>query len=826
MTDVQTRIEQREVTGRPSTSRVERRYRELLEKEPCIDAQRAVLYAEFLREHWHEPRYLRAGGALKHVLSHLTPAIWEGELLVGNVSRYFKGTQVYPEYEAWMIEACEKLKREEERYIDGTLQQRVGDRLGVYLLSAEDKEQILEVARFFRGKDWRSLAERVLRETRSDVPLVEKWMQQLVFLRFMFDVPEGRVIVDYGKVIDQGIEGLLADVAQRRSALGTLDTREKLERYSFYSGVRLALEGIIAFAEGHAVEAERQAAGCADPRRRQELEEIARVCRKVPRHRADTFREAMQSFWFTHVCLFIELNGRGISPGRMDQYLQRVYRSDVAAGDARQAEALELFELMRIKCSEITRAHATFTEAYLGGSVYQNVTLGGVDGSGRPCDNELSSLILQAGINVKTWQPTLSVRWRADMNAAFKAKVVECVKAGSGYPALFNDELGTERLQRATGASLEDARDWAPCGCVDMQICGKRMPMYAIPHTNNLKILELVIWGGVNPVTGDRLVELQIDPLRASYEAIVAEYKRVMDLIVRLQEEHWNTIMLVHNELGLVHPFMTALLDDCLARGQDAYEGGCRYNDPAYVISCGMVNVANSLAAIRRHVFEEKTLSMEQLREALRADFVGHEPLRRKLLESPKYGNDDDSVDTILADLYAAWASSAESTRNWVGEPWRPSTLSVTTQVLHGKACGASPDGRRAGEALADGALSAHPGTDLCGPTSMIKSAVKVDARALQSTLLNLKFNPTAIEGELGAAKLIRLNETYFRLGGYHVQYNVVDREMLVDAQRHPDRYADLMVRVAGFTARFVDLGPDVQQQIINRTQFGGDEEL
>ncbi len=529
----------------------------------------------------------------------------------------------------------------------------------------------------------------------------------------------------------------------------------------------------------------------------------------------------MQSFWFVHVCLFIELNGRGISPGRFDQYMIRPYRDDLEAGRITPDAALELLELMRIKCSEITRAHATFTESYLGGSVYQNITLGGVDREGRPADNDVSRLCLRAGVTVKTWQPTLSVRWRADLSPAFKQAVVECVKAGSGYPALFNDEAGTERLGRLLHAPPEDARDWAPCGCVDMQICGKRMPMYAIPHTNNLKLLELVLHRGTNPVTGDRLVDVALDPDTATFEEIVGEYRRVMDLVVRAQEAHWNTIMLVHNDLGLVHPFMTALLDDCLARGQDAYEGGCRYNDPAYVISCGMVNVANSLAAIKRVVFEQKTATMAQLRAALRDDFAGHDALRRQLLEAPKYGNDDDFVDGILVDLYHAWASSAEATRNWLGEPWRPSTLSVTTQVLHGKACGASPDGRRAREALADGALSAVPGTDVNGPTSLIKSAVKVDARELQSTLLNMKFNPSAIEGPAGTAKFIRLNDTYFALGGYHVQFNVVDRRMLLDAQAHPERHGDLMVRVAGFTARFVDLGPDVQRQIINRTQFG-----
>lgn len=813
-------IEQREVTGAPSTSRVQKRYQELLDHEPCIDSERAVLFTEYMKQHWTEPRYLRAGGALKHVLSNLTPKIWDDELIVGNCSRYFKGTQVYPEYECWMMEGFKKIKREEERYMEGTLQEKKGDRLGIYLIYPEDKEQILEVAKFWEGKDWRSLAEKYLRETKEDFELVERWMQQLVFLRFMFDVPEGRLIVDYQKIIDEGVEGIISRIDGKIAGLGDLNTKELFDKYNFYQGVKMALEGLVAYAENHAKEAESLAAECKDPARKKELLEIARICRKVPRKPADTFREAMQSFWFTHAVLFIELNGRGISPGRFDQYMYRPFKADWDSGNLTEQEALELLELMRIKCGEISRAHATFTESYLGGSVYQNVTLGGCDRYGNPCDNELSKLVLQAGINVKTWQPTLSVRWREDMDEEFKHKAIECIKAGSGYPALFNDTIATERFIKSSGANIEDARDWAPCGCVDMQICGKRMPMYAVPHTNNLKIFELVLYQGVNPVTGDKLLDVKIDMNTATFEQIVEEYNRVQDIIIKREEEYWNTIMLVHNDLGLVHPIMTALLDDCIDKGMDAYEGGCRYNDPAYVISCGVVSVANSLAAIKKVVFEDGKVTMAELMDAIRNNFKGQEKLRKMLLDAPKYGNDDDYVDLILAGLYDAWAVSSESVKNWVGEPWRPSTLSVTTQVLHGKACGATPDGRLAGDFVADGALSAFPGTDINGPTSLIKSATKVNALNLQSTLFNMKFNPSAIEGREGAEKFICLNDAYFNLGGYQVQYNIVDRNMLIDAQKHPEKYSDLMVRVAGFTARFIDLGPEVQRQVIERTQF------
>lgn len=802
------------------SNRVKMRYEALLQNEPFIDSQRAVLYTEYVKEHFNEHPIVLVGGATRHILKNLTPVIWEDELIIGNMSKYFKGTQVYPEYETWMLEGFKNTKREEERYMGGTLKERQGERLGIYLINPEDKEDILDVAKFWEGKDWRSRSEGYLKSLVPDYETIEKWQQQLVFLRFMFDVPDGRVIVDYQKPIDQGIKSMLERIDQKINELGTIDNEESLNRYNYYLGTKMALEGVVEYARNYALEAERLASECEDKKRKAELLEIARICRKVPYEPADTFHEAVQAFWFIHICVSIELNGRGISPGRMDQYLIRPLGNDIKNGTYDRSKALELMQLIRIKCSEITKAHATFTESYLGGSVYQNITLGGIDLEGMAQDNEVSKLILEAGSTVKTWQPTISVRWNSSMGKEFKDDVIKAINQGSGYPALFNDELAQKRFVKKSNASLEDANEWAPCGCVDMQIPGKRFPMYAVPHTNNLKILELVLNNGKNPITGDQLIAVSKPIEEMTYDEIEAQYMKTMDEIVKKEEISCNIIMSAHRESNLVHLIMSSLLDDCIEKGQHAYEGGCRYNDSPYVISCGMVNVANSLMAIKENVFDEKRFSLKELKEALSVNFEGHEKMRKQLMNSPKYGNDLDEVDNILVDLYDSWANSAESVTNWLGEPWRPSTLSVTTQVLHGKACGASPDGRLSGEYLSDGALSAHPGTDRNGPTSLMKSAAKIKAEDLQSTLFNMKFNPMSVEGEAGRAKFCTLNDVYFDLGGYQVQYNIVDNKVLKDAQIYPEKYQDLMIRVAGFTARYVDLGPDVQEQIIKRTLY------
>ena len=812
----------REVIGEPSTARVQKRYDELMNSDLHIDSQRLRLYTEYMKDHWFEPHYIRQGGALRYVFSNLDPVIRDDELIIGSMTPYIRGTHLYPEYEMkWIKQALEGMKRTEERYTEGMLpsDQQESGRLGIFKVSEEDVLEIEKALQFWT-KDWRTTAEGLLKE-REDYELVEKWQQQLLLLRFMWDVPEGRVIADYGKVIDVGLESIIERCREKIKALQPLETKEKLDKYGFYQGTILALEGAIAFAENHAREAERLAFKAGEERRK-ELIEMARICRKVPRHRADTFREAIQSFWLIHCMLFIELNGRGVSPGRFDQYMYRAFKDDMEAGRISEEGVIELLELLRIKCTEIVRAHATFTETYVSGSIYQNMTLGGVDRYGRGADNELSKLILQAGINVKTHQHTISIRWSEQLSKDFKRKAVECIKAGSGYPALFNDNVGIERLMKVTGATLEDARNWAPCGCIDMQISGKRPPQWCVPHFSAPKILELVLNNGINPANGDKLLETGIKIEDASFEDIQEAWRMGVSFVLNKAAQYWNTGMVVKNGLGLVLPLLSSLLDDCIEKGLHCQDGGCRYNESAYLISSGVINVANSLAAMKKCIFEEKLFSMEELKEAIKQNFEGYEEIRVPLLNSPKFGNNDEYVDNIAVELYDAYSEETQKNQNWLGEPWRPSTLSVSAQVLLGNACGATPDGRKTGEPLCDGSVSAYPGTDENGPTALILSAVRPDTLNMQCHLLNMKFHPSAIEGDIGSEKFIALNDTYFDLRGYHVQYNIVDANMLRDAQKHPENYQDLMIRVAGFTARWIELGPAVQNEVIRRTEYQG----
>ncbi len=306
--------------------------------------------------------------------------------------------------------------------------------------------------------------------------------------------------------------------------------------------------------------------------------------------------------------------------------------------------------------------------------------------------------------------------------------------AGAGYPALVNEKIGIERLVKYAGATLEDARDWVPCGCLDVN-SSKRPPQWSIPYLNAVKVLELALNDGVNPVTGDKLIETGVKIDEASFDEIKKAWERALVLIIGKETEYWNIAICVKNKVGLVVPFLSALLDDCIEKGLHCQEGGCRYNDSAYINICGVINVANSLAAIKKCIFEEKLFTMKELRDALKHNFRGnnHDKIRNHLLKVPKFGNNDEYVDQIAVELYEVYAEETGKNLNWLGKPWRASGISVTAQIVHGNACGATPDGRRSGEQLCDGSVSAYPGTDTCGPTSLIRSATRPDHAKMQS---------------------------------------------------------------------------------------------
>jgi formate C-acetyltransferase/4-hydroxyphenylacetate decarboxylase large subunit len=497
------------------------------------------------------------------------------------------------------------------------------------------------------------------------------------------------------------------------------------------------------------------------------------------------------------------------------------YQRDREEGRITEGEALELLECLRVKHTEIQRALPAVWEAFVSGSLFCNMVLGGCTAEGEDASNELSLLILESAITMQTNQPTLSIRYNDKLNEAFLLKAIELDKTGIGMPAWFSDKVAIEHFLHHKKASIDDARDWSIGGCSDMVISGKSFGEIPCPlgFTNMGKFLELALYDGVDPRDGASIGIKTGNVENMNYEEIVKAFKKQLASGLRLLSSFTNFAMGFHpHTIPLV--YHSVLVEDCLDRGKSLDEMGARYNQGFSHFITGLINVANSLAAIKHSVFDNHFFSIKELQEALSGNFEGKEEIHKKLLEAPKFGNNDDYVDQIAADLYRFVAEESLKIPSPLGEPIFPSAYSVTSHPPFGKACGALPDGRKAGITLCDGAVSAFPGTDVHGPTALIRSATKIDALPYKSVQLNVKMHPTALKGIKGSRALLSLVKAFFDLGGYFIQFNVVDSKMLRDAQKHPERYRDLLVRVAGFTAYWVELSKPVQDEIIQRTDF------
>jgi formate C-acetyltransferase/4-hydroxyphenylacetate decarboxylase large subunit len=453
------------------------------------------------------------------------------------------------------------------------------------------------------------------------------------------------------------------------------------------------------------------------------------------------------------------------------------------------------------------------------GNLYQNLIVGGVDEEGRAADNPISLAILQAQINMQLTQPTLSVWYDPSLSEDFLLKAAECVKAGVGYPAFFNQKTYIHHELKTSGLNIQTIRKHAAIGgCTEPVLQGMSYGIVQAGFVNHGKLIDLVMNDGVDPKTGIRLFE-SVPMEHASFESILLSFQEKMHQAIRHWQQYWNYVMVAHRQaVPLV--FCSVFVKDCLGRGACMDDGGAVLNHTPTTLSSGMVNVANSLAAIKKLCFEEKPqCTFDELKRALAANWQGYELLRRRALDAPKWGNDDPFVDELFLRLFANYCEVVRGQTNYLGVPYDPSMLAISTPVPFGLACGAFPDGRLEGQPLADGVTSPYPGTDKLGPTAVIRSSSRVDHTQIRGGLLNLKFHPTALKGTQGSRNLLALIKTYFESPGFQVQFNVVDSQMLREAQEHPDQYRDLVVRVAGFSAYWVEMSRALQDQVISRTE-------
>jgi formate C-acetyltransferase len=778
-----------------SSDRVKRVIERFMDTAPAVCPERAVLITESYKETEGQPMAIRRAKALEKILSGMSIFIQDDEIIVGNQCSMPRSAPIYPEFSCKWVE--EELDRLEKRTAD------------VFLISEDTKDKLRTAFRYWDGRTTNEIASALM-----PPEALEAHNDAVYTVGNYFYNGVGHISVDYAKVLNCGLNSV---IAQAEEALAKLDFSdpEQLKKMHFLNSVIISNRAVIAFAGRFADLAENMATGCEDGARRADLLETARICRKVPAEPAGTFLEAIQSFWFIHLIIQLESNGHSISPMRFDQYMDPFLQADSIGIE----KAQEILDMLWVKFSELNKVRDEgSTMAFAGYPMFMNLIVGGQTRDGKDATNDMSYLVLQAGANTQLYAPSLSIRIHDGTPDALYKMAAEVSRMGMGYPAYYNDRVIIPSLL-ARGLESEDALDYGIIGCVEPQVGGKTEGWHDAAFFNMGKVVELCLNNGVDKRTGK-----QIGPRSGSLETfktfddLISSYTEQTEYFVRLMATADNAVDMTH-AMHCPLPFLSSLVDDCIADGRSLQEGGAHYNftGPQGV---GVANAGDSLATIKKLVFDDKAVSMETLREALDHDFEGCEDLRQMLINrAPKFGNDNDYADEIAREAALIYCRQVDRYTNPRGGKFQPGLYPASANVPLGAVVTATPDGRRAWTPLADG-VSPVSGCDTCGPTAAVLSVAKLDHEiASNGTLLNQKFHPSAIEGEKGLENLKAVTETFFQNGGFHVQYNVISRETLEDAQANPEKYKGLVVRVAGYSAFFTALDKSLQDDIIARTE-------
>jgi formate C-acetyltransferase len=581
----------------------------------------------------------------------------------------------------------------------------------------------------------------------------------------------------------------------------------------------IAADALIRFGERHSEKARELAAEESDPQRKAELERIAEVCGRVPANAPRDFREALQYYWFVHLGVITELNGwDSFNPGRLDQHLSPFYEQGLDEGTLSKEHARELLQAFWVKFNNQPAPPKVGVTAEESGTYtdFALINTGGVKEDGSDGVNDLSYLILDVIEEMRILQPSAMVQISKKSPDRFLKRALKIIKTGFGQPSIFNTDVIVQELMRQ-GKSVEDARNGGASGCVESGAFGKEN--YTLTGYFNLpKVLEITLHNGVDPLTGKAIGIETGDPWEfGSFEELMEAFRKQVRHFVDIKIEGNSIIERLYAE-HIPAPFLSLLIDDCIAKGKDYHDGGPRYNT-TYIQGVGLGSISDTLVSIKHNVFDQEKLSMARLLEVLDKDFEGEEPLRQQLLnKTPKYGNDEDYADDVMREIFEIYYDAVNGRPNTKGGAYRINLLPTTVHVYFGRMLGASADGRRAHQPLSEG-ISPVQGSDRHGPTAVIKSAAKIDHVRTGGTLLNQKFNPQLLEDDEGIDSLAHLVRSYFSMDGHHIQMNVVKADTLRDAQQHPEKYRDLIVRVAGYSDYFCDLNPDLQDEIIRRTE-------
>jgi len=771
-----------------------------LAAKPRVSPERAILVTEFYQSNAVKgvSTTVKRALAFKHILQNKKICINRGELIVGERGTAPKETPTYPEICCHNLNDLDILNsRKKIPYaIDQQTRKAYRDRIISYWKGKSIRDIIFENM----PDEWKAAYEAG------------------IFTEFLEQRAPGHTVLD-DKIYHKGLIDLKKEIATSMQRLDPANDPEAQAKLEELKAMDICADALILYAKRHASLAKELAKKEKNTKRRKELEKIAAVCTHVPAHAPEDFWEALQSYWFIHLGVITELNPwDAFNPGRLDQHLFSFYEKGLKDGTLTKTKAEELLQAFWIKFNNqpappkvgvTAEESCTYTDFAL-------INTGGVKADGSDAVNELSYLILDVVEEMRLTQPSAMVQISKKTPDRFLKRAVEIIKTGFGQPSVFNtDEIIQELLRQ--GKRIEDARNGGASGCVETGAFGKEC--YILTGYFNIpKILEITLNNGFDPATGKKIGLNTGEPVKfSSFNELSEAFRKQLNHFVDIKINGNNTIERLYAD-HLPVPFLSLLISDCIAKGKDYNNGGARYNT-SYIQGVGLGTATDSLTAIKHHVFDKKSITMKELLRALKTDYKGNENLRQRLLnKTPKYGNDDDYADQTMKDVFDAYFNAVDGRPNMKGGHYRINLLPTTVHIYFGKAVGATPDGRKSGEPLSEG-VSPVQGADRKGPTAVIKSVAKIDHVKTGGTLLNQKFTPQLLADETGQTKFAQLIRTYFKLDGHHIQFNVVTSEMLRDAQKHPEKYRDLIVRVAGYSDYFVDLGVELQNEIIKRTE-------
>ena len=791
------------------TERMKEFREEVLDEKPYIDAQRAILATLAYKENLNQPRVMVRAKMLEKVLDHMSIYIEDKSLLAGNQATKNRNAPIFPEY------TMEFVMNELNQF-----EKRDGD---VFYITEKTKEQLREIAPFWQNNNLRARGEALLPEE------VRVFMETGVFgMEGKLNAGDAHLAVNYERILKDGLRGYEKRVKEYKATLDLTDP-ESIDKYCFYNAVLIVLEAVRNFANRYSVLAKDLAEKELNQERKIELLEISRICSKVPYEPAETFQEAVQSVWFIQLILQIESNGHSLSYGRFDQYMYPYYDRDIKNGTIKESEALELLTCLWIKTLTINKVRSqAHTLSSAGSPMYQNVTIAGQTTDKKDAVNDLSFLVLKSVAQTRLTQPNLTVRYHKNINKHFLDECVEVMRLGFGMPALNNDEIIIPSFMDWQ-VKEEDAYNYSAIGCVETAVPGKwGYRCTGMSYINFPRMLLCTMNNGVDLTSNKRFTKgYGYFTEMESYEELLKAWDKTIREITRYSVIVENVIDKA-SERDVPDILCSALTDDCIARGKTIKEGGAVY-DFISGLQVGIANMADCLAAIKKLVYEEKKITRQELWDAILDDFSSPEnkKIQEMLIrEAPKYGNDDDYVDQLIVEAYDSYIEEIEKypntryNRGPIGGIRYAGTSSISANVGQGMSTMATPDGRNAFEPLAEGCSPAH-NSDKNGPTAVFKSVSKLRTNKITGgVLLNQKMTPQMLSTEENRQKLELLIKTFFnRLHGYHVQYNIVSKETLIDAQKHPEKHKDLIVRVAGYSAFFNVLSKKTQDDIIGRTE-------